>query len=63
MCGCIRVISDLTCGHEDADRATVGVSDGMEPGVYATLRPADQTAPLAAGSPFLSAGSSPCDVP
>lgn len=47
-------IAEMTgaCGHEDADRATIGVVDGVQLGVLATPCPADQTAPLATSPLF-----------
>ena len=46
------VVADLAGGHEEADRAALGVGDGMQLGVHAALGSADQTAPLVAGPPF-----------
>lgn len=43
---CPGVIADLTCRHEDADRASIAVGDGLQLGVHAALGPADQAAPL-----------------
>ena len=43
------VVADLACGHEEADRAAIGIGDGMQLGVHAASRAADQTV---AGSPF-----------
>ena len=46
------VVADLACGHEEADRATIGIGDGMQLGVHAAFRAADQTATLVAWPPF-----------
>ena len=46
------VITDLACRHEEPDRATIGVGDGVQLGVHAALGSTDQTTPLVAGSPF-----------
>jgi hypothetical protein len=48
----IRIVADLACGHEEADRAAIGIGDGMQLGVHAALCPADQTAVLVAWPPF-----------
>lgn len=45
---CASVISDLAFGHEDLRRTPLGVRNGMQLGVHAALRPADQTTPLVA---------------
>jgi hypothetical protein len=58
-----RVVADLTGGHQEADRATVGVVDGVQFGVYAALYVVNQTAPLVAGAPFSTAGWLPCGAP
>jgi hypothetical protein len=46
------IVADLPCGHEEADRAAIGIGDGMQLGVHAALRAADQTASLVAWPPF-----------
>ncbi|CAM8671106.1 hypothetical protein MCEREM30_00825 [Paracoccaceae bacterium] len=46
------IVADLACGHEEADRAAIGLGDGMQIGVHAALGSADQTAPLVACPPF-----------
>jgi hypothetical protein len=46
------VVANLACRHEEADRAAIGIGDGMQLGVHAALGSTDQTAPLVAGSPF-----------
>ena len=61
--GRVSVIVDLACGHEEAERPALGVGDGMQLGVHAALRAADQTAPLVACTPFLTAGWSPSGAP
>src|SRR5690606_24191969 len=48
------VVTDLARGHEEADRASIGVGNGVQLGVHAAFRPADQTSPLVAGSPFFA---------
>lgn len=42
------MVADLACGHEEADRAPIGISDGVQLGIHAALRAADQAAPLVA---------------
>ena len=46
------VIADLACGHEEPDRTTIGIGDGVQLGVHAALGSTDQTAPLVAWPPF-----------
>ena len=41
-----RVVADLACGHEKADRAALDIGDCMWLDVHAALCPADQTAQL-----------------
>lgn len=47
-----RVVADLACGHEEADRTSIGIGNGVQFGVHAALGPADQTTPLIAWPPF-----------
>jgi len=47
------VVADLACDHDKPDWAAIGIGDGMQLGVKATLRAVDQTAPLVASPPFL----------
>jgi hypothetical protein len=49
-----NVIADLACSHEEADRAAIGVRDGMQLGVQSALRTPDQTTALVIGAPFLA---------
>lgn len=36
------MIADLACGHEELERAALGIRDGMHLGVHSALGPADQ---------------------
>jgi hypothetical protein len=40
------IIAHLTCGHEEARRAAIGIADGVKFGVHTALRAADQAARL-----------------
>ena len=51
---CASVIADLACGHEELQRTPLGVRDGMQLGVQATLRAPDQTLALIVGPPFFA---------
>ena len=44
------IIADLACGHEEADRATIGICHGMKLGVHAAFRAPDQ----APSTPFFT---------
>ena len=44
------MIGDLACGHEDAERAAVGIADGVQLGINPAFGAADQ----AAETPFLT---------
>lgn len=57
------IVADLACGHEEAERAPIGIGGGMQLGVHAALRSADQTAALVFGPPFSTAGWSPRGAP
>ena len=46
------IIADLACGHEEADRATVAIGNGVQLGIHATFGSADQTSALVARPPF-----------
>ena len=50
------MVADVARGHEDADRTTPGISDGMQPGVHAAPCSTDQAASLATASPFSDRG-------
>ena len=50
--GCGRVVADLACGHEAANRACIGLRDGVQFGGYAALGPAERPTPLIACPPF-----------
>ena len=52
QCRRAGVIADLACGHEKPDWTAIGIGNGMQLGVHAALRAADQTAPLVARPPF-----------
>jgi hypothetical protein len=47
-----RIIADLAWGHAEADRAAIGVCDGLQFGVHAAVRATDQTTPLFARPPI-----------
>lgn len=36
------MVADLACGHEEADRASVGIGNGVQIGIHGALGPADQ---------------------
>ena len=46
------IVADLTCGHEEADRSSLCIGDGMQFGIHATFGSADQTTALVIVPPF-----------
>ncbi len=46
------VVADLACGHEELQRTTLGVRDGVQPGVQPILGPPDQAPALVVGLPL-----------
>jgi len=48
------VIADLASGHEELQRPSLGVGDGVQLRVQAAVRPPDQTPALIVGSPFFA---------
>lgn len=48
------VIADLTCGHEEADRASLGIRHSVQLGVHPAFGSSDQTAPFVVGPPFFA---------
>ena len=52
------VITELASGHEEPDRPSNPIGDGMQLRVHAAFCPPDQTST----PPFLTAGSMPCGV-
>lgn len=53
------VIADLASRDEEAQRASVDIGDGVQPGIYAALGPSDQAREIS----FLPQGWRPCGGP
>lgn len=47
-----HMVADLACGHEEPERAALGVGDGMQFGSHAAFGSTDQTAELVFGPPL-----------
>lgn len=49
-------VAGLACGHEELERASIGISAGMQFGVHSAFGSAAQSTSLVAGSPFCPTG-------
>ncbi len=52
--GGASVVADLACGHEELQRTSLGVRDGVQLGVQLTLRAPNQAPALVVGPPFFA---------